>query len=130
MNSKGEKWLLEQLILVGDQVAARHELDRLLAEPQPSAEVHLKGAYVLRMEGRGAEALAAIDEALALKRSFPRALLLLLRGMLRVDAGQLDEAAVDFETVTKAEPKNHEAHYKLAQVCRSLGRESEAQKHL
>lgn len=54
----------------------------------------------------------------------------MVRGVLHLDAARFEQARRDFEAVIRQQPENREAHYKLSQAYRRLGRDDSAKKHL
>ncbi|MFN0056435.1 MAG: tetratricopeptide repeat protein [Planctomycetales bacterium] len=119
--------LVDDLLETGDLAEARRQLDLLLAGADPVPEAHVRNGHLLRLEGRPEDALQAVERALVKRRGYSGALY--LRGTLRFDLGQPEQAESDLEAVVRLMPFNGEAHYKLAQILRKLGRETEADEH-
>lgn len=120
--------LVEGLLSVGEIATARVELDRLLQQEEIPPALHVKNAFLLRMEGSLEPALAEVDRALESDPQSPQALF--LRGMLHLDLGAAAAAAADLERALAINPYNKEAHYKLAEAYRRLNRQREADEHL
>jgi Flp pilus assembly protein TadD len=120
--------LVGQLIDSGKLLAAREEMDRLLANPASAESVRMKDAYLLRLEGCSEQALAQIDRVLS--ASPDSAAARMLRGILYFDLGRYAEAAGDLSRAAKAQPYNKEARYKLGQTYLKLNRSVEANEEL
>ena len=111
----------------GELTEARSEMDRLLAIAGAPADLKIKNAYLLRLEGKSQEALAAIEQVFD---RAPSTAARMLRGILYFDAGRCQDAADDLERVIAEQPLNKEAHYKLSQAYFKLGDQEAAQRHL
>lgn len=120
--------LAELLLDLGELGEARAVVNQLLDQPQPSAADRVKHAYLLRLEGRPEEARRAADAVLAEAPQHPGALL--VRGIAALDAGDAAAAVADLQLLVQSEPRNKEAHYKLAQAYRRSGRTEAASRHL
>jgi Flp pilus assembly protein TadD len=116
------------LIDSGDLAQARKEMNRLSENSAAAKAVRMKDAYLLRLEGHSQAALDKVQAVLADVPSSAGALM--LRGILRLDQGQLALAAEDLSAVVTAQPFNKEAHYKLGQAYLKLGRPRQAEQHL
>ncbi len=119
--------LLDLLVESGDVVAARNELNHLIALHGRQLECSLTEAELFRLEGRSQEALTSIEQYVADGGKSLRALM--IRGLLRLESGDAELAAKDFENVTQRDPTYESAHFKLAETYRRLGRLELAQKH-
>lgn len=115
-------------MFMGDLPAAREAMDLLLAESQPSAEILLLHARLLRSEGESREALEVVNRILAEDDKLSSAVK--LRGEIYLDEGQFARAAEDLENVVRADPYDYQAHYKLAQAYLRIGQPEQAQIHL
>ena len=110
--------LVSQLVDAGELERARIEIDRLLANPATAEAVRVKDAYLLRLEGRTAEALDQINRVLAAAPDWAPGLM--LRGLLYLDLERYGEAADDLGRAVAALPYNKEGRYKLAQAYAKL----------
>jgi Flp pilus assembly protein TadD len=120
--------LVGLLVDIGEPKSARAEFDRVAARGPLTVELELRQAQLLRLERRYPEALAAVQTLLERDNNSPRALM--LRGTLQLDLGHSQPARDDLQRLVQLEPKNKEAHYKLAQALLRLGDSAEAKKHL
>jgi lipoprotein NlpI len=76
----------------------------------PAARKQLIGAYYLRSaayEGKGNHAAAEDDISIVLSLAPLEADLYVLRAMIYIEAGQLDKATSDIQTVTSIDPNTH-----------------------
>ena len=119
--------LLNLLVESGDVVAARKELNHLIALHGRQPECSLTEAELFRLEGRSQEALTSIERYFADGGTSLRALM--IRGLLRLESGDAEQAVKDFENVTQRDPTYESAHFKLAETYRRLGRLELAQEH-
>jgi len=120
--------LVELYLTIEDVAAARKTLDQLLPSGSATTSLRMKNARLLRLEAQPQEALAEVNGVL--DKNADSVAALTLRGVVRLDLDQPQEAAVDLERVIALQPGLKEAHYKLAQAYRRLGRFEEAQQHL
>jgi tetratricopeptide (TPR) repeat protein len=88
------------------------------------AEAYYKRAGALKDEGRFAEALAAFDNAIALKPDYAQAHN--VRGIVLALLGRLAEAVGSFDRAIALNPDYAEAHNNRALVLQDLGRLEEA----
>lgn len=119
--------LLNLLIQSGDAAAARSELIRWTALHGRQPDFSLYEAELYRLEGQSQEALTSIQRYLADGGKSLRALM--IRGLLRLELGDAEQAVEDFENVTQREPAYEAAHFKLAEIYRRLGRLELAREH-
>ena len=119
--------LLDLLVESGDVVAARSELNRLIALHGRQPECSLTEAELFRLEGRSQEALKSIERYVADGGKSLRALM--IRGLLRLELGDAEQALKDFEEVAQRDPTYESAHFKLSETYRRLGRLELARGH-
>lgn len=119
--------LLDLLVESGDVVAARSELNHLIALHGRQPDCSLTEAELFRLEGRSQEALKSIEQYLEDGGKSLRALM--IRGLLRLELSDAEQAVKDFENVTQRDPTYESAHFKLAETYRRLGRLKLAQEH-
>ena len=120
--------LASQLMDAGELAAARVEIDRLLAHPAAAIAARNKDVYLLRLEGRTAEALDQINRILADAPGWAPAHM--MRGILLLDLQRYGEAADDLSRAVAAQPFNREARYKLAQAYARLKQPEKAAREL
>ena len=119
---KGDSAKALELLLAAATAAAREgragEQERLLREAaqlcfdQPRA--HFELAQLLLAQGKNEEALQALKQATNLDRTDAAAQLALGRTALKL--GEYDSAIVGFQAAVKADPKNADALWELAQL--------------
>ncbi len=118
------------LIEVGDFPAARAELNQVL-ESQPlgsvSARDETRQVTLLRWEQKPDKALAAAEKVLARTPGEPLALL--MRGILRLERGELEQSRDDLLEVVRLSPHRDVAHFKLAEVYARLGNPELSSEH-
>jgi len=114
----------------GDLDAAEAAYRRLLeADPRHPDATHLLGVLDLQ-RGRPAEALAAIDRALALALGPGRAEFHGNRGVALRALGRLEEAAAAYREALRLDPDDPDAAANLGVALHELGRPAEARPHL
>lgn len=122
--------LLHLCTELGEREEARSLLDEFKAasgsNPLPP-DVRLREAVLLRMEGQ-LEAASQAVEAL-LNEQPDDAAALELRGTLAMDRRDYERARQDFETLCDRQPRNKQAHYRLAQCLQQLGQTEDARRH-
>jgi tetratricopeptide (TPR) repeat protein len=119
--------LVRLQVLVGERETARayFETLRTVTELQPTDRIN--EVLLLRLEGETEQARTKIEEVVA---DLPDNMLAReTRGTLAFNHGDNDTARSDFEAVLRVQPRNKQAHYKLAQVLLRSGLKDEAQKH-
>ena len=98
-----------------------------LAE-QNQARMKAASRYDLAMQefvsGDPKRALQSIDQSIASHNGTPAAHM--LRGRILGELGRAEEGVVAFETATKIDPENAEAHYYLGMAFERLGRNDDA----
>jgi len=119
--------LVPLLMQAGLREEARQELDQLLSSGEPDTATLLQQVYLLRMQGETDEAEQALEQLEKKSPDDPR--VLLLRGMLSLDRGQPAAAIAPLERVVAQQPRNKEAHYKLAEAYEETGNGSAAARH-
>ncbi len=111
--------LARKLISQGDLAAAREAIQPCLDEQAPSTDVRLVEASIERLEGRTAKALQILDPILAEHPKLVQALF--LRGLSYFDEGRWQPARDDLVEVTRLQPRQDEAFFKLGQVYQRMG---------
>jgi tetratricopeptide (TPR) repeat protein len=119
--------LIQQLIVQGDSAAAWKELSTLKESEQESLRIRGYEVDLYRLDGKLDKALETINSLFPQIKDNPLAYY--TRGVVYLDLERFDEAARDLERVVAAHPFDARAHYKLAEACRSLGREEPARRH-
>lgn len=119
--------LIDLLVDSGDVKEARSELSRLIATHGRQLDCSVTEAELFRLEGQSDEALKSIERYFGDGGKSPRAHM--LRGMLRLESGETEQALKDFEFVAQRDPNFETAHFKLAETYRRLGRIELARKH-
>ena len=121
--------LIEQTILLGDATAARNALTDLESGGQVSpARLHIHRARLLRLEGRPSQGLEELERGLTLLARVP-AEAIRLRGIMRMDIGELEAALGDLKRAVRSLEKDTIVHYKLAECYRRLGKSALAARH-
>jgi tetratricopeptide (TPR) repeat protein len=119
--------LVPLLMQAGLRDEARQELDQLLRSGDPDTATLLQQVYLLRMEGQTDEAEQTLDQLRETSRDEPR--VLLLQGLLSLDRSHPQEAIGPLERVVALQPRNKEAHYKLAEAYDQTGNTAAAARH-
>ena len=119
--------LVPLLMQAGLRDEARQELDPLLGSGDPEPATLLQQVYLLRMEGRTEEAEQALGQLQEKSPDDPR--VLLLQGLLDLDRGHPEAAIAPLERVVTLQPRNKEAHYKLAEAYDQTGNAPAATRH-
>lgn len=122
-----QRRLAELAVDLGDVAEARTAVDALLAHGQPSDQDQALAATVLRLEGSFAAALALLDGQIANNPKNMAARM--VRGIVRLDTGDLAGAINDLTLVVSSQPTNKEAHYKLSQALQRTGQAEAAARH-
>lgn len=118
---------------LGESLAKVHkyaESLQTIEHAQPTARIWALRADCHYSAGDKAQAQVAAEEALKLDPQHTLALRML--GNLKIDQGQLAEAAVDFQRAITIDPSDFTSRFKLAQTYARLGKkaESEAEQQL
>lgn len=108
--------LVEMLIFVGDADQAEKELALFVPDNSDRTWSTVARVWLLRLQGRSAEALKALDSIIDELDQTPETWR--LHGILNLDTGNLEAAAADFRRVIQAKPNDGIAHFKLAEVYR------------
>jgi tetratricopeptide (TPR) repeat protein len=119
--------LLDLLVESGDINAARSELNLFISLHGRQPECSLVEAELFRLEGRSQEALKSIEQYFADGGQSLRALM--IRGLLKLELGDAEQALKDFEEVAQRDPSYESAQFKLAETYRHLGRFEPARRH-
>jgi tetratricopeptide (TPR) repeat protein len=120
--------LAQLFVHTGDAAAARIQFDHLMKSGPLTGKNQLSHVQLLRLEGRTDEGLAEIDKYLATEPATAEALK--WRGILRFDAGRLDDALDDLKRSVELGPFDIAARHKLAQLYIQSGNAKAAQPHL
>lgn len=128
IEAKVRSSLAQLLVHTGDAAAARNEFEQLLKSGPLTGANQLSHVQLLRLEGRTDEGLVEIDKYLAKQPASAEALK--LRGILRFDAGHLDDALEDLKRSVAAGPFDIAARHKLAQLYIQSGNPQAARPHL
>jgi tetratricopeptide (TPR) repeat protein len=119
--------LIQQLIVQGASAAAWKELSTLKETEEESLQIRGYEVDLYRLDGKLDKALETITAVFPQIQESPLAYY--TRGVVYLDLGRFEEAARDLERVVAAQPFDARAHFKLAEACRSLGREEPARLH-
>ncbi|HVV98792.1 MAG TPA: tetratricopeptide repeat protein, partial [Planctomycetaceae bacterium] len=119
--------LVPLLMHAGLREEARQELDHVLDEGKPDLLTQLQQVSLLRQEGRPDEAERVLTDIRKNSPDEPRALL--LQGLLALDRGHPREAIAPLERALEVQPRNKEAHYKLAEALDGIGEAEAATRH-
>jgi len=113
--------------MTGDLEAAKDSADRALARPDVDFYLYyLQALVIYRLSRNSADAaLASLKQAMAKNAGF--APTYYLRGKIKMDRNDLAGALNDFETATRLDAKYALPLYKMAQIYRRLGRQSDAE---
>ncbi|MEJ7596068.1 MAG: tetratricopeptide repeat protein [Planctomycetaceae bacterium] len=111
--------LLDCCIDAGDATLAREQFDLLRLANVSDPRMNVWQARLCHLEGRPAEALAAINAASDQIRNIPEAIR--LRGILHLEMGQYEQAEDDLTQVMAMTPEDEIACFKLAEAWRLLG---------
>jgi tetratricopeptide (TPR) repeat protein len=113
--------------MTGDLEAAKDAADRALARPDVDFYLYyLQALVIYRLSRNSADAaLASLKQAMAKNPGF--APTYYLRGKIKMDRNDLAGALNDFETATRLDAKYALPLYKMAQIYRRLGRQSDAE---
>lgn len=120
--------LVRLLVLTGDRSAAPAEFDWLRKQDALTGPVRLSLAQFLRMEGKTDEGLDEIRTYIDSHGASAESLK--LRGMLQLDAGQLEAATEDLTTSVKLNPFDIGAQHMLGQALLQAGKPDRAKPHL
>lgn len=121
--------LIQSLIDSGQLESAQEEWNHLQATSSVLSErAILEYAWLLRAKGEYEQGLKFLKEYFKENRKLSNKALL-MRGMLLMDSGQLEDAQNDFQQIINIEPWNKEAHQQLAMVYTRLKKTDFAQKH-
>lgn len=119
--------LVSMLLASGRTRQARAELNTLLQQASDQTPYFLTEAILCRVEGKTAEAQAAIDRFLT--RYPGNAPALMIRGSIRFEQQNYDGAIDDLSAAVEQAPNDYRAHYKLAQALERAGQIDVAEKH-
>jgi tetratricopeptide (TPR) repeat protein len=119
--------LVKLQVLVGERETARMNFEKLRTTTVLEPTDRINEVLLLRLEGEIEQARTKIADVVA--ESPDNMLARETRGTLAFNHGDNDTARTDFEAVVRAQPRNKQAHYKLAQTLLRSGQENEAQKH-
>ena len=119
--------IVEMSITAGDAERGAKELAKLRALEGDSFRVRASAASLYRLQGR-------LDESLQLAKSLftqtgKQTTAHLIRGFVWLDLGQYEKAISDLQQVVAEQPFNVQAHFKLSEALRALGRQAEALSH-
>ena len=111
--------LLDCCIDAGDATLAREQFELLRQANVSDPRINVWQARLCHLEGRPAEALAAINAASDQIRDIPEAIR--LRGILHLELGHYELAEHDLTRVMAMNPEDEIACFKLAEAWRLLG---------
>lgn len=109
--------LITRLVSQGQIADAGAELTRLPESEQSLPRTERHRAALARMEGKPRQALAHLEASQSMSIDQPG--VAWLRGQVRFDLNQYDDAIKDFLTVLKADPFDLTVHLKLAESYRA-----------
>ena len=112
------------LISLGRQQEALNRVNEALAKDATNPRLLDIQARLLARMGRDREAQAAVAKALEKSPGFGPALE--VRAMYAEQAGQLDDALVDYDGAAAADPENVDYAYRAARVALRLGNANDA----
>ncbi len=117
------------LLQSGNIEEARREFDALNKQaPEVAKALPLLHARLLFQEGRAAQALPYLSQALRDKPDDHEALF--LKGRIQLERGEFAAAIKSLERVVELEPLNHESRYVLSQAYHRAGRKADGEKML
>ncbi len=100
--------------ILKDRVSLRNASGRVIALAPEKPEGFILRSMWQRLEGRNAEALAAVDQAIAVEPSDPSSHL--LRAVVLQDLGRTDEARAAVAQVQRLDPNNRGAQAMMASL--------------
>ncbi|MBS0260569.1 MAG: tetratricopeptide repeat protein [Planctomycetes bacterium] len=119
--------IVEMLINRAEVETARQELETLQTLEGESFRTRACEASLFRLEGRFDEALKVAASLFGDQRLEPTAHM--IRGFVYLDRGDFEKAVADFKLTIAAQPYNTQAHFKLSEAYRGLGKPAEALAH-
>lgn len=126
--AEGRNLQIKALVGVGDYVAAKAVIDRLIAQNTASVDTIVYCGELSLMLGDAIGAVTCLEQALAQDANNIKAHFLIGRAYVKL--GIIDKGLAEFDTAVSIDPENAEVWYQGGIVFQDLGKHEEAVKRL